>query len=296
MTRCRIATSVLARILLAVVLASPLLSVSGATPTRAADAERVRIPANGVTLPALLYKPAGAGPFPAVVALHGCGGLFGRDGQVSRREAAWADALVADGFAVVLPDSFGPRGLGPQCRTRERKVRASVERRDDAHAARLWLQQRPDVKPTAVSLMGWSNGGTGVLHAVRSERLTRPGRSFRVVGTDFAVAVAFYPGCRIISERPYRPRVPLTILIGDADDWTPAKTCESLAAKAKGATPPLTLVVYPGAHHDFDWPDRPVGVVPGVVTAGRGATDVHAGTNPAARADALRRVPTILAR
>ena len=52
----------------------------------------------------------------------------------------WAKLLVADGFVVLFPDSFGSRGLGSQCRVRETKVRASRERVADANAARRWLQ------------------------------------------------------------------------------------------------------------------------------------------------------------
>lgn len=276
-----------------VILSAALLLLAASAAT-AAPPERIKIPGSAVTLAALLFKPEGNGPFPAVVALHGCNGLFTRDGQTAPREAAWAETLTQEGFVVLLPDSFGPRGLGPQCRTRERKARATVERRDDAHAARRWLQEQAFVKPTAVSLMGWSNGGTTALYAVRQERQSRPGRGFRVVGTDFAATVAFYPGCRTLSEKAYRTRVPTTILAGELDDWTPAKPCEALVARAKSNSSPLTITVYPGAYHDFDWPDRPVTVVNGLPLAGRG--EARAGTNPAARADALKKVPALLAR
>ena len=36
---------------------------------------QVEIPAPKLTLHAQLYKPAGNGPFPTVIALHACGGL-----------------------------------------------------------------------------------------------------------------------------------------------------------------------------------------------------------------------------
>ncbi|MHB2167018.1 dienelactone hydrolase family protein [Alsobacter sp. R-9] len=261
----------------------------------ARDPVRVKVPANGVTLAAVMYRPDGEGPFPAVVALHGCAGLFGRDGQVSRREADWGERLAAQGFVVLLPDSFGSRGLGPQCRSRERKARASVERRDDAHAARRWLQDQSFVKGSAVSLMGWSNGGTTGLYAIRNERTARPGRGFRVIGEDFARAVLLYPGCRTISERPYRPRMPLLVLAGQLDEWTPARYCEQVVNKARAAGADASITVFPGAHHDFDWPDRPVMVMRGVIVANR-TMDVFSGTNTAARAEALTRVPAFLAR
>src|SRR5580704_1926255 len=53
----------------------------------------------------LLMKPEGIGPFPAIVALHGCNGLF-KEGALVAREAAWAQLLTAHGYVVLFPDSF----------------------------------------------------------------------------------------------------------------------------------------------------------------------------------------------
>lgn len=51
---------------------------------------------------------------PVVVALHGCGGLYtpaGADANaLGERYRGYAQWLAARGYAVVLPDSFGPRG------------------------------------------------------------------------------------------------------------------------------------------------------------------------------------------
>src|SRR5919201_28404 len=74
----------------------------------------------GGGLRGILYRPEGAGPFPAVVALHGCGGLFNRYGKLVSRFADWGDRLAAAGLAVLFPDSYGARGLSAQCRIRER--------------------------------------------------------------------------------------------------------------------------------------------------------------------------------
>src|SRR4029077_20587602 len=94
----------------------------------------VEIPEGTATLHAQLFKPDGDGPFPTVIALHGCGGLAGRSEPVLPRYRDWAEQLLKDGKAVLLPDSFASRGLGPQCR--ERKVRARRDRVEDIAAAR----------------------------------------------------------------------------------------------------------------------------------------------------------------
>lgn len=282
---------------LSLALLAALTAALATRPADAAEPERVRVTGGGTTLPGLLYKPAGAGPFPAVVALHGCGGLFDKAGKPDARTEDWGDRLAAQGFVVLFPDSFGPRGVSSQCRTRERVARSSRERRSDAHAARRWLQHQDYVKPNAITLMGWSNGGSTVLHAVRKERLSRPGRGVRVIGPDFARAVAFYPGCRAPADKGrFQSRMPLMILIGEADDWTPAKYCKELAAQTKSTPYPVTLVTYPDAYHDFDWPDRPVTVLKGLAFTAGGTGEAHAGTDPAARQDAIQRVTGFLAR
>lgn len=57
---------------------------------------------------------------------------------------------------------------------------------------------------------------------------------------------------------------------------------------------PCVLPVYPGAYHDFDWPDLPVHAVPAYRTSS-GIVPII-GTDPAAREAALTRVPEFLAR
>src|SRR6201996_5451300 len=123
----------------------------------------VDIPAAKETLHAQLYKPEGDGPFPVVIGLHACGGLGGRSEAVQPRYRDWAEQLLKLGSAVLLPDSYGSRELGPQCRVKERRVRASRERVADIMAARQWLGQQSWVAHDRVSLLGWANGASALL-------------------------------------------------------------------------------------------------------------------------------------
>jgi dienelactone hydrolase len=253
--------------------------------------ERVTIPGADSGLDGVLYRPDGPGPFPAVIALHGCGGLFNKQGLPSARHADWGQRLAAQGFMVLLPDSFGSRGLGSQCGVVDRSVRASRERVADAHAARRWLQSRPDVKPAAISLLGWSNGGSAVLTAMRADKALADGKP------DFAGAVAFYPGCRASYESAsYRLRRPLLILMGSDDDWTPLGPCEGLVTAARARSEPADIVVYQGAVHDFDHPNLSIRQRDGLAFSAGGEGKARVGTDPDARADALVRVPKFLAR
>src|SRR5437764_2957097 len=108
--------------------------VMTAAPVLGETVEPASVEDIGNGLRGILYRPEGAGPFPAVVALHGCGGIFNRSGKLVSRFADWGDRLVAAGLAVLFPDSYASRGLPAQCRVRERKVRSSRERVADAQA------------------------------------------------------------------------------------------------------------------------------------------------------------------
>ena len=240
--------------------------------------ERVSVPTpDGVTLDTALVLPDGPPHGPAVVALHGCGGPF------AVRDGSSAVALAHAGHIVLLPDSFGSRGLGSQCSERIPGVTPSWARQHDAIAAATWLTQRPGTPPGGVDLIGWSNGGSTVLYAAEQKPDLPPGL--------FRRFVASYPGCAsVVRNTGWQPAAPMLILIGEIDDWTPAPPCRELAARFPGR---IDFVMYPGAYHDFDAPDQPVKQRFGVMT-NHGLGTIHAGTNDPARQDALRRVPAFL--
>ena len=106
--------------------------------------------------------------------------------------------------------------------------------------------------------------------------------------------IAFYPGCRAyVGRKKWAPSAPLLILMGAADDWTPAEPCRALAARYPDM---ITLVTYPGAYHDFDVPGLPVRARSGLAfTAGQDGV-AHSGTDPAAREDAIAQVLAFLDR
>jgi dienelactone hydrolase len=246
--------------------------------------------AEGVTLKSWVYAPTQPGQHPAVVAMHGCSGLTDDNGRPSERHEDWGQRLSGLGFVVLFPDSFGSRGLGPQCKVGDREVRPSHERVDDALASLAYLATQANVRPQAISLLGWSNGGSTVLYSVEPKHAPRS-------GVDFAKAVAFYPGCRVPLETgQWKTRLPLLILIGSADDWTAAAPCVDLTTAAKANGLPVDIVTYPNAYHDFDHPNLPIHTIDGLAFTASGTGHVHTGTNSAARADAITRVPTFLAR
>jgi dienelactone hydrolase len=251
--------------------------------------EQVDIPLGSGILHAQLYKPDGDGPFATVIALHGCGGLAGNSEPVQPRYRDWAEQLLKAGNAVLLPDSYGSRELGPQCRVNERRVLARRERVVDVMASRQWLVQQPWIARDRISLMGWANGASAVLWAVRPQL---PSRSAE---PDFRSAIAFYPDCRISSGLGWSTRVPTLLLIGAKDDVSSPPACRQMVDGAHGRSALARIVVYPGAYHDFDRANLPVHAI-----GGNGDATVpekgHVGTDAEARVDSQKRVAEWLAR
>lgn len=235
----------------------------------------------GTTITGYLMRPQAAGRRPAIVAMHGCNGLFTSKGRISSREMDWAGRWVGAGYSVVMVDSLGSRGLGSICETRKRSITPRI-RAGDAYGAAHWLSAQPFVDKSRIALVGWSHGGSTTLWTV--------GDTKRAESPPFRIAIAFYPGCRVPLESPeWQVRLKPNVLIGAADDWTPPEPCEAM--RDKGA---IRLVMYPDAYHGFDAPNSPVRIRKGLAFTRNGTGYAHVGTNPAARAAAIVEVTRLL--
>ena len=229
-----------------------------------------------------------ATPAPAVVLLHGCGGPYRRRGELSERALDYARLLNERGMHALVLDSLTPRGEKELCTQRigARRI-TQANRRLDALGAIDWLAHRPDVDAERIGLMGWSNGGSTVLAALNL-------RHAEVAHAPIqpAFAVAFYPGCEVELKRGFETRTKLLMLVGEADDWTPAAPCHELARATRGTAPEIEG--YAGAYHGFDSAakvrlrkDVPNGVNPG--------QGVHVGGDAAALGASRERLLRFLA-
>ncbi len=187
-----------------------------------------------LTLTGILTKPAGNGPFAAVVMLHGCAGI-------RPKHATWAARIAGWGYVALQVDSLGPRDEWNIC-NRPQAVSAST-RSGDAHAAKAYLAGLGFVDRARIAVAGWSHGGWSTLRAVGNDVLADQPRA-----APFKAAVAFYPWCL---TRLVRLDAPLLILIGEQDDWTPADRCEAMRLEGETRRQ-MTIKAYPGATHAFD--------------------------------------------
>jgi dienelactone hydrolase len=247
----------------------------------AAAEERVSFPSlDGaghapLVLTGFFFAASAPAPAPAVALFHGCGGPYDRHGQLSARMRDYAALFNAQGMHALVVDSLTPRYEKELCTQRAGTRRVTqANRRLDALGTVAYLAQRRDVDAARIGLVGWSNGGSTVLAATN-----RRHRDVAAALVQPAFAVAFYPGCESELKRGHEPVAPLLVLVGDADDWTPAAPCRALVKAS--AEPRPELESYAGAFHGFDSaaPLRVRKDVPNGVNPGQG---VHVGGDPAA--------------
>jgi dienelactone hydrolase len=238
-----------------------------------------------------LLRSAGEGRHPAMIFLHGCGGLF-MNGGIEPEERDWAAEFTRRGYAVLMVDSFGPRDHGEMCSRGGFDLELYRRRPRDAYGALLFLQAQPFVRPDRVGVIGWSQGGGVALFAIATQSLGQP---VQLPHGDFRAAVAFYPtSCNEQQQQAsWTSAVPLLVLVGAEDVGIPAAPCKVFldGAAARGAK--VEMQIYPGAYHHFDWPNLPPRQLP--FRTASGAIRIEA-TDPAARQDAFTRVPAFLAR
>jgi dienelactone hydrolase len=233
-----------------------------------------------------LMKPEGSGPFPAIVMVHQCAGLNGAV-MANAREA------LAQNYAVLMIDSFGPRGVTTVCYGPKMGVNFFRGARDALQAAEH-LRGLPYIDTKRIALVGFSWGAMVGLLA------SSPHYAAALkAGPGFAAVASFYPGCFKITPdgRPPFELVnadinrPLLVLMGEADTETPSPECVSKLEAANSAGAPVEWHVYPQTTHCWDCR----------VLDGRTKTDVRGNHveyrfSPEVTRDARRRMFEFLAR
>jgi dienelactone hydrolase len=195
------------------------------------------------TIAAELRLPAtGTAKVPALVMVHGSGGITGGDDR-------WSRELNDMGIATFLLDGFTERGI--VATTTDQFQFGTLAMINDAYRALELLTKHPRIDATRIGLFGGSRGGRIALYA----SLKRFQRMYATSGTAFAVYLPFYAPCSTsyVDEIDVVDR-PIRLFHGTADDAAPIAQCRSYVERLQKAGKDVELTEYVGAHHGFDNP------------------------------------------
>jgi len=160
-----------------------------------------------------------------------------------RRQGAGAFARPHD---LLIVDPFTPRSEpeGVCANLNDKTVGQYFTRGgNDALAALNVLKAMPDIDAKHIFLQGYSFGAISSLSAIDTKNAAS--HEAKVAGV-----IAYYPYCYDGVD----PSVPVLVMIGEKDDWTPAAKCQAVTGKTD-----FEVVVYPGDTHGFTMPmDKPV--------------------------------------
>lgn len=213
-----------AALVLAAILAGPAVANPGP------DVTFVDVPntfTNETLEDSKLFIPAGTGPFPAVIVMHGSGGLWQNNnvngGVMSGHFEEWGTRLQMNGYVALFIDSYTARGVVEFVEKRPAQDPSKDDavcsnrlvRPSDAYSALEYLRDLDYVIDNRVGIMGFSQGGESTLASVVDESLINAktwekrrlnwDNTKTLVPEDapytvpanqgFRTAVAYYPGC-----------------------------------------------------------------------------------------------------
>lgn len=211
------------------------------------DAQFLRGEADGppVTLAGALYLAQGEGRRPAVLLVHGSGGI-------GASMPLWVRGLLAIGISAFVLDGFSGRGLVSTSQDQAALGRLAFIL--DSYRALEVLARHPAVDPDRVAAMGFSRGGQAALYAA----MARFHRLWNRSGLIPAATIAFYPDAatRYLEDTAMVPK-PIRIHHGTADDMNPLAPVQAHVARLRAAGVDVQVTEYPGAHHGFDNPLSP---------------------------------------
>jgi dienelactone hydrolase len=222
---------------------------ASSTPKTMSDLVRGNIQQDPVTIVGHLFLPPGSEKVPAVVLMHGSGGIY------SAMLEFWPKQLNAAALAVFSVDSFGPRGV--KSTAEDQSLVPFAADVADAFAALRLLATHPRIDARRIAIMGFSRGGmtawrTAVERVIAGQKLSDDLR--------FAAHVPVYSGgCvgafRLIVKPGVFGKAPMLWVHGDADDYTSIGPCQDYADRIGKAGTPVEFVTIAGARHKFDQDD-----------------------------------------
>jgi dienelactone hydrolase len=183
---------------------------------------------------------AGTDRLPAVVLVHGSGGL-------GPNIDAWARDINSLGIAVFILDSFTGRGITST--VSDESQLDNLAMMTDAYRALALLGKHSRIDPKRIAVMGFSKGAVAAVYSAneRFRKLYDPS------GPGFAAHIGLYTPCFTRFRDDERTTgAPIRLFHGIADDYVPVVPCREYVERLRQAKSDVTLTEYPGAWHAYD--------------------------------------------
>lgn len=192
-----------------------------------------------------LRLPLGTtGPVPAVVLVHGSGGI-------SAGPDMWAHILNEAGIAAFILDSFSGRNIVSTVEDQDQLNSLSMTL--DAYRALDVLAAHPRIRPDRIAVWGFSKGAVPAVYSAMDRFRGSFGSANR-----FAAHVGFYTPCNIAYDGDEKMAgVPIRLYHGSSDDYVNPAACRALVARLKPAGVDIALTEYADSQHSFDTPSAP---------------------------------------
>jgi dienelactone hydrolase len=188
----------------------------------------------------LRLPKAGNERFPALILLHGSGG-------VSSAVDRWAQELNALRVAAFILDSFSGRDITSTAD--DQSQLDTLAMLVDAYRALALLARHPRIDPNRIGIMGFSKGGVAAVYSsnLRFQKMYAP------AGVQFAAHIGLYTPCNTVYRDDNRTtEAPIRLFHGVADDYVAIGPCRDYVARLKRAGTDAVLTEYPDAGHGYD--------------------------------------------
>ena len=190
-----------------------------------------------------LYLPPKAnGPVPALVLLHGSGGLQGRPAPISGNGPAPSRAGASPPWWSTVSGRAGSKTGATRSSCQAGPMMPTPWRR-----SKFWLQIPVSTKIGSVSSAGRAAVAPRFNTALESVR-----KSIVTDDLKFALHVIFYGSATFQFRDRATDKSPMMFLHGEADNYVIPGPTREFADWAKSQGNPVTFISYPKAFHDFD--------------------------------------------
>ncbi len=198
-----------------------------------------------VTLAGHLRVPRASGKVPAVVLLHGSGGMSGAGSNFD----VWAKTLNEAGFATFTVDSFAGRAIVEAMSNQDRLSRLNMI--IDAYRALETVAKHRLIDADRIAVIGFSRGADSAVYSSLARFQAMHAASN---GPRYAAHIGFYMTCNRTFTGDDRISKPARLLHGTADDFVPIEPCRAYVERLAKAGQDIKLIAYADAHHVFDAP------------------------------------------